>query len=125
MGHRIQMSFMAVAGIFTLYKPIYMWLHPYNRILSWIWGSICVSLSAQIFTFPLYTPFVWSFLLLFHLHKLYCYTMRNHYYLHGGSDDNNNPANSTLQHYMLRNRADSGIHEPFGILYSRTARCVY
>ena len=48
-----QMSFMAVAGIFTLYKPVYMWLHPYNRILSWIWGSICVSLSAQIFTFPL------------------------------------------------------------------------
>ena len=48
-----QMSFMAVAGIFTLYKPMYMWLHPYNKLLSWIWGSICVSLSAQIFTFPI------------------------------------------------------------------------
>ena len=32
---------------------MYMWLHPYNKLLSWIWGSICVSLSAQIFTFPI------------------------------------------------------------------------
>lgn len=48
-----QFSFLAVAGIITGYS----WLHnqwlPHSKVLEYGWSMICVSLVAQLFTFPL------------------------------------------------------------------------
>ena len=48
-----QLSFMAVAGILIAYKPLFQLFNPITRLLRWAWGMICVSVSAQLLTFPL------------------------------------------------------------------------
>lgn len=52
-----QLSFMAVAGIMVLYRPIYgvvnaEWLLR-HRLLKWVWGLTVVSFSAQLAVAPL------------------------------------------------------------------------
>ena len=56
-----QLSFMAVAGILIAYKPLFYTVYPTNRLLRWAWGMICISLSAQILTFPLLLHYFGSF----------------------------------------------------------------
>lgn len=48
-----RLSFMAVAGILIVYKPLFQVFNPANCLLRWAWGMTCVSVSAQLFTFPL------------------------------------------------------------------------
>ncbi|MCB0664672.1 MAG: ComEC/Rec2 family competence protein [Saprospiraceae bacterium] len=48
-----QLSFLAVLGIVTCQRPIQNWLQLKNGLSFRIWQMISLSLSAQIFTFPL------------------------------------------------------------------------
>ena len=56
-----QLSFMAVAGILIAYKPLFYAVYPTNCLLRWAWGMICISLSAQMLTFPLLLHYFGSF----------------------------------------------------------------
>ncbi len=48
-----QLSYLAVAGISYLYPRIYeVWAAP-NKAVDWLWQITCVSLAAQVATFPL------------------------------------------------------------------------
>lgn len=48
-----QLSYLAVAGIFAFYKPLNQLFPEQNRVTSWIWSVMAVSIAAQIATFPL------------------------------------------------------------------------
>jgi len=48
-----QLSYLAVAGIVLLYKPVYDQYITSNYILDKIWSIVAVSIAAQIITFPL------------------------------------------------------------------------
>ena len=48
-----QLSFMAVLGIAIVYRPLSNCWKPQLRPLHWAWELTCVSLAAQLFTFPL------------------------------------------------------------------------
>jgi len=48
-----QLSYAAVLGILLFYKPIRNWWQPKNFILQKSWEIMCVSLAAQLFTFPI------------------------------------------------------------------------
>ena len=48
-----QLSYLAVAGIVLLYKPIYDQYITSNYLLDKIWSVVAVSIAAQIITFPL------------------------------------------------------------------------
>ncbi|MEY4595071.1 MAG: hypothetical protein RIQ47_1481 [Bacteroidota bacterium] len=47
-----QLSYAAVAGIVGFYPWLYQRLDPPGRVGDLIWKSVCVALSAQLFTFP-------------------------------------------------------------------------
>lgn len=57
----LQLSYAAVIGIHVLYKPIYNALELDNPIIKFLWSNCCVSLAAQITTFPI---------LAFHFHQI-------------------------------------------------------
>jgi competence protein ComEC len=48
-----QLSYLAVAGIVLLYKPVYDLFITSNHLLDKIWSIVAVSIAAQIITFPL------------------------------------------------------------------------
>lgn len=48
-----QLSYLAMAGIFLLYEPIFEALNPSNRLLRFVWQVSALALAAQIATFPL------------------------------------------------------------------------
>lgn len=48
-----QLSFLAVFGIIYFHKPIYNLIITKNKVIDWIWNISCVSIAAQIATFPL------------------------------------------------------------------------
>jgi competence protein ComEC len=48
-----QLSYLAVIGIIILHKRIYDYLTIKNKILDQIWSITCVSIAAQLVTFPL------------------------------------------------------------------------
>lgn len=48
-----QLSYMAVLGIVVFFRPIYENWAPNNWIVDKMWGTMCVSLAAQIGTLPL------------------------------------------------------------------------
>lgn len=48
-----QLSYLAMAGIFLLYEPIYSILKTENRFLRFIWQVTALAFAAQIATFPL------------------------------------------------------------------------
>lgn len=48
-----QLSYLAVFGIFRLYKPIYDWFYLKNRIADKIWSLCALSIAAQLATTPL------------------------------------------------------------------------
>jgi len=48
-----QLSYLAVLGIFAFYKPLNELINPFNKLFSWIWSILAVSMAAQLATFPL------------------------------------------------------------------------
>ena len=48
-----QFSFLAVLAILLLYTPLSRIWNPPNRLTAYLWGLLCLSVSAQIGTFPL------------------------------------------------------------------------
>jgi competence protein ComEC len=48
-----QLSFAAVTGIFLLYEPLLRQWKTKNRVLRYIWATICLTLVAQLATAPL------------------------------------------------------------------------
>lgn len=48
-----QLSYLAMAGIFLLYEPIYSIISTENRLLRFIWQVTALALAAQMATFPL------------------------------------------------------------------------
>lgn len=48
-----QLSYLAVLGIFAFYKPFNNSINPFNKLFSWIWSVLAVSMAAQLATFPL------------------------------------------------------------------------
>jgi len=48
-----QLSYLAVLGIFAFYKPFNELISTDNRLISWLWPVIAVSLAAQLATSPL------------------------------------------------------------------------
>lgn len=48
-----QLSYVAVLGIVYFYPKLEAWWPVKNRLLKWFWQLFCVSLAAQIGTFPL------------------------------------------------------------------------
>lgn len=48
-----QLSYLAMIGIFTLYKPIEKWYQPKNKILKYFWQGTAVGFAAQCMTVPL------------------------------------------------------------------------
>lgn len=49
----IQLSFAAVASIFLFFKPIYQLYQSSNKIITYLWSAVSVSLAAQILVFPI------------------------------------------------------------------------
>jgi len=48
-----QLSYLAVLGIFAFYKPLNEVINQKNRVVSWTWPILAVSVAAQLATFPL------------------------------------------------------------------------
>lgn len=48
-----QLSYLAVLGIVTLHRPLYLLWEPQQKFLDWIWNISCVSIAAQMATFLL------------------------------------------------------------------------
>lgn len=48
-----QLSYLAMAGIFLFYNPIYGLFEPSNRLYRFIWQVSALALAAQLATFPL------------------------------------------------------------------------
>lgn len=48
-----QLSFIAVIGIVTLHPWLYKWIEPETKLLDYVWSITCVSIAAQLATFPL------------------------------------------------------------------------
>lgn len=48
-----QLSYLAMLGIFTLYKPIYKLFYIKNKPLNWLWQGTVIGISAQLLTVPL------------------------------------------------------------------------
>lgn len=47
-----QLSYLAMAGIFLFYEPVYGILKPANRVLKFIWQVTALAFAAQMATFP-------------------------------------------------------------------------
>ena len=62
----LQLSYIAVLGIFLFYKPINQLFSDSKALISWIWSIIAVSLAAQVATFPL-TSYYFGFFPLYFL----------------------------------------------------------
>ena len=65
-----QLSYLAVLGIVFAQKPISNWFYFNNKLLQKTWQLAAVSLSAQLFTFPLCLYYFHQFPLLFLLSNL-------------------------------------------------------
>lgn len=48
-----QLSYLAVLGIVTFYNPLYNKFYFKYKVLDWVWSVTCLSISAQIATFPI------------------------------------------------------------------------
>lgn len=49
----LQLSYAAVLGIHLFYPLFYKMLPMDNPLLNWVWGNLCISLSAQLTTLPI------------------------------------------------------------------------
>jgi competence protein ComEC len=48
-----QLSYLAMVGIYTLYRPIESWYQPKNKIIKYFWQGTAVGFAAQCMTVPL------------------------------------------------------------------------
>jgi len=48
-----QLSYLAMVGIYTLYRPIESWFQPKNKIIKYFWQGTAVGFAAQCMTVPL------------------------------------------------------------------------
>jgi competence protein ComEC len=48
-----QLSYLAMLGIFALYKPIVAWYTPKNKVLNYLWQGSAIGFAAQAMTVPL------------------------------------------------------------------------
>ncbi len=48
-----QLSYLAMVGIYTLYRPIENWYQPKNKIIKYFWQGTAVGFAAQCMTVPL------------------------------------------------------------------------
>lgn len=48
-----QLSYLAVLGIVSIHRPLYLLFEPKHKIWDWIWNISCVSMAAQLATFSL------------------------------------------------------------------------
>ncbi len=48
-----QLSYLAVLGIVSIHRPLYLLVEPKLKILDWAWSISCVSMAAQLATFSL------------------------------------------------------------------------
>lgn len=48
-----QLSYLAVIGIVTLHRPLYLLWEPASAALDWIWRISCIAIAAQLSTFAL------------------------------------------------------------------------
>lgn len=48
-----QLSYLAMVGIYTLYRPIESWYQPKNKIIRYFWQGTAVGFAAQCMTVPL------------------------------------------------------------------------
>lgn len=48
-----QLSFAAMIGISTLFRPLFLSLRPRGAILRGAWGTVCIALAAQLTVLPL------------------------------------------------------------------------
>jgi len=48
-----QLSYLAMVGIYTLYRPIEKWFQPKNKIIRYFWQGTAVGFAAQCMTVPL------------------------------------------------------------------------
>ena len=64
-----QLSYLAVFGIIFLYRKIYSLIYIPNRFLDFFWQITAVSLSVQVFTFPVTIYYFHQFPILFPDHK--------------------------------------------------------
>ena len=60
-----QLSYLAVGGIFIIYKPLYNLYIPKYPVADKIWALLCVSFAAQLATFPLSMYYFHNFPILF------------------------------------------------------------
>lgn len=60
-----QLSYLAVGGIVLLHLPVSRLYEPGNKIMSWIWSVVAISLVAQIATLPVTLYYFHSFPLYF------------------------------------------------------------
>ncbi len=65
-----QLSFVAVASILTFYPMIYSSIIVRSRVLRWIWGTVSVTIAAQVGTAPLVMYYFSSFSVYFILTNL-------------------------------------------------------
>ncbi len=61
-----QLSYLAVAGIIFLYKPLSRQWPIRNRYLRWVWEGTALSIAAQVATFPL---------VMYHFHQIPLYSI--------------------------------------------------
>lgn len=52
-----QLSYAAVIGIISIYRPVYNIFYFKNRVANYLWGILSVSIAAQIATFPIATHY--------------------------------------------------------------------
>ena len=48
-----QLSYLALVGIYTLYRPIEKWVQPKNKIIRYFWQGTAIGFAAQCMTVPL------------------------------------------------------------------------
>lgn len=48
-----QLSYLAMAGIFLFYEPVYSMFEPRNKIVGFLWQASVLAFSAQLATFPI------------------------------------------------------------------------
>ena len=66
-----QLSFLGVLGILLFYRPLYRWISDRYAFLRPFWAMICISLAAQIATFPLVVYYFHQLSLIFPLSSIF------------------------------------------------------
>ena len=66
-----QLSYAAVLGIISIYRPVYNLFYFKNKLINYLWSILSVSIAAQIATFPIATHYFHYFPTYFWLVNLF------------------------------------------------------